>query len=656
MKNAPHGTERTGAPPMTLRRLLVWLTVLLVVPIGLVVVALAVVQSEWAERWVEARVGKRIERDVNLESVDIDLGWPPTIRLQRLRIANPAWATTPVLIDAEGLSAKVEVPPLLRGRIVVPFLGAERATAGLERDGERATWRFGEGESKPSPFVLARIQVGKGSIAYRDAAERTALDIALQGSAGAGGELALVANGRFRDEPVKANARIPSLDPSPSVPIRLIGDATIGGTKVTADGTLAQSLETLDLVLTLAGKSLKDLRKLFGPNLPDTPPYRVSGRLRRNAGEWVFEPFDGVVGDSDVHGSAAYRTGGATRSLQGNFTSKLLDFDDLGPVVGAPPKTGPGETASPGQQRKAAEAQAKTQVLPTQRFSTEQWGEMDADVRLSAKRVLRPQQVPIDSLQTRVVMDNAKLTLAPLAFGVAGGRVSGPVVLNAREKPLAGNVELEMQGLQLARLFPQLNTQQQSIGTLYGRAKLAGRGDSIAALLGTSNGQIAFAVDGGSISLLLIELLGVDVAEVLQLLGTRNRQVRLRCAVGDLKVQDGVATPHELVIDTTDTIVRVVGTIDFRREALDLVFHSEPKDMSIFALRSPIHLQGPFKDPKVRPEAGPIIARVGAAALLAALNPVLALIPFIETGPGKDSDCGRLIAQARAKGAVKKTP
>jgi hypothetical protein len=41
--------------------------------------------------------------------------------------------------------------------------------------------------------------------------------------------------------------------------------------------------------------------------------------------------------------------------------------------------------------------------------------------------------------------------------------------------------------------------------------------------------------------------------------------------------------------------------------------------------------------------------------LLAAINPVLALLPFIETGPGKDSDCGKLIAQANAKGAVKKT-
>jgi hypothetical protein len=43
-----------------------------------------------------------------------------------------------------------------------------------------------------------------------------------------------------------------------------------------------------------------------------------------------------------------------------------------------------------------------------------------------------------------------------------------------------------------------------------------------------------------------------------------------------------------------------------------------------------------------------------AAALLGARNPVLALLPFTETGPGEDSDCGRLIAEARSHGAHRK--
>lgn len=639
---------------MNVRRLLAIVAIVLAVPVLLLGGAIATAESEWGERWLEKRIAGRTGRTVNVEGIDIGLGWPLEVRMRRLHIGNPAWATTPALVDAERLEARVEVLPLLKRRLVIPFLGADRASAGLEREGERATWRFGEGEAGESPFLLGRVRIGDGAIAYRDRGESTSLDATVRGSAGAGGELAVAAKGRFRGEPVDVAARVPALDPSPAVPIRVVAEGTVGRTKIGVDGTIAQSLETLDVALRLDGQSMKDLRKLFGTNLPDTPRYSIAGRLRRDAGHWRFEPFDGKVGDSDLHGDAAYRTGGARRRFDAKLTSKLLDLADLGPVVGAPAKSGEQRRAPSQPARKASDASVAAEVLPRDPLPTARWSEMDADVTLDAKRVLRPDALPIDNLSTRIVMDNAVLRLSPLSFGLAGGRLSGPVTLNGRDKPVSGNVDMEMQGVQLARLLPVTNTETRSIGTLYGRIKLAGRGQSLAELLGSSNGNVTFAIDGGSVSLLLVELLGLDIAEALQLLGTRNRQVTLRCAVGDLVVKDGIATPQAFVIDTTDTVVTVTGSIDLQRETIDLVFRPEPKDPSIFALRSPIHLQGPLKSPKVRPEAGPIVARVAAAALLAALNPVLALLPFIETGPGKDSDCGRLIAEARSHGAHKK--
>ena len=100
-------------------------------------------------------------------------------------------------------------------------------------------------------------------------------------------------------------------------------------------------------------------------NLPDSPPYKVAGHLRHAGNEWHFNDFDGRVGDSDVQGNAQ-STGPAAsdRCFKANVKSKLLDLDDLGPVIGAPPETGPGETASAAQQRKAAEQASTSQVLP----------------------------------------------------------------------------------------------------------------------------------------------------------------------------------------------------------------------------------------------------------------------------------------------------
>jgi uncharacterized protein involved in outer membrane biogenesis len=187
-----------------------------------------------------------------------------------------------------------------------------------------------------------------------------------------------------------------------------------------------------------------------------------------------------------------------------------------------------------------------------------------------------------------------------------------------------------------------------------GSAQLAGHGNSIGDLIGTSNGKITVAANGGQVSQLLTELLEIDVAKALMLLGTRKKQVELRCAVGHLNVKDGIATPESFVIDTSETNVNVSGKIDLGEERLDLETHAKGKSPSLITLRAPIVMEGAFKAPKVHPKAGPLVAQGGAAVALAAVNPVLAIAPFVSRGSGKDADCNTLLAEARKEGAVKK--
>jgi hypothetical protein len=59
------------------------------------------------------------------------------------------------------------------------------------------------------------------------------------------------------------------------------------------------------------------------------------------------------------------------------------------------------------------------------------------------------------------------------------------------------------------------------------------------------------------------------------------------------------------------------------------------------SLRGPLEIGGTFKDPSITPKAGPLVARVTAAAALFAITPPAALLALIETGPGEDVDCGR---------------
>jgi uncharacterized protein involved in outer membrane biogenesis len=124
--------------------------------------------------------------------------------------------------------------------------------------------------------------------------------------------------------------------------------------------------------------------------------------------------------------------------------------------------------------------------------------------------------------------------------------------------------------------------------------------------------------------------------------------------VSGFEVKDGVAHADSFVVDTTDTIIKVEGSVSLAEESLDLETKPYPKDMSPLALRTPLMLKGPLRDPRIRPKPGPLAARAAGAVALGAIAPPLALLALIETGPGKDANCGELLAEAKAKGAQKK--
>jgi uncharacterized protein involved in outer membrane biogenesis len=356
---------------------------------------------------------------------------------------------------------------------------------------------------------------------------------------------------------------------------------------------------------------------------------------------------EGRVGESDLSGNASYSRGGKRPVLKAQLTSTLLDLDDLGPTVGAPPKT-KGETASPKQKQKVQETRETGRVLPQKGFKVEDWPAMDADVEFKGKRVVDAAQVPIENLSAKWILKDSVLRFEPLTFAIADGKVTARMSLDGNRKPVLGKADITLSGVNLRKLAPATSKVTEPLGTLYGRVDLTGNGTSIAELFGSANGRLAMLVNGGLVSNLLVELGGLDVAESLRILATRDVQVKLRCAVADLALKDGVATPQALIIDTTDTVVEGKGTINFKSEELDLVTSPAPKDPSPFVLRSPITIRGTLKDPVVRPKAGPIAARAGAALLLGAVNPLLALLPFIETGPGEDSDCGQLMKNVKA--------
>jgi uncharacterized protein involved in outer membrane biogenesis len=312
-----------------------------------------------------------------------------------------------------------------------------------------------------------------------------------------------------------------------------------------------------------------------------------------------------------------------------------LNFADLGPLVGTnQPREGGG-------------------VLPDAPFNVDRWESLDADVRLKAGTIKRPEALPIDNLATRWQLRDKVLSFNPLEFGIAGGKLAGPIKVDGNKEPVRGEVNMRVRGLQLAKLFPTVKQAQGSIGDLNGLIELSGTGDSVGKLLGSSAGKIGVYMDEGKVSRFLMELMALQLWDAVRVKLKGDEEIDIRCVIADFGVKGGVAQTNAFVFDTEVVNVGGSGTINLKTEEMDLTLKPQPKDRSIGSLRTPLHIKGTFSEPDIGPDMGRLAARGAGTLVMGILNPLLAILPLLEEGKGKDSNCGALIAQANASSKKK---
>src|SRR5690606_3538512 len=149
-------------------------------------------------------------------------------------------------------------------------------------------------------------------------------------------------------------------------------------------------------------------------------------------------------------------------------------------------------------------------------------------------------------MDAHLKLDAGVLMLDPLNFGVANGQIRSTIRMNAREATIHTNAEVTASGLDLAELLPEVELAQNATGKVGGHARLAGNGNSIARMLGSSDGDIDVGMGQGKISNLLMEMAGIDIAEIIKFKLGGDRLIPIRCAFGDFKVDGGVMSTRAL--------------------------------------------------------------------------------------------------------------
>lgn len=572
----------------------------------------------------------------------------------------------------------------------------------LRRADGRANWRFdrrreaagGSGQEEAVPEFV-HLVVHKGELTLHD--EVADLDLQAQartreGTARDAAGLFVRATGRYRGQGFTAEARSPGILPlvaprGKTAPVALsfsarLSDPARYDSELRFRGRALDLLrfEGLDGSFRLTGPSLAAVGNAVKVTLPSTAPFFMQGRISKEGGLWQVGVERFEVGETRLSGQFRYDSARNKPLLSGQLRGSRLVLKDLAPAFGAsPPPPGSesrGEVPA-GQPHRAGH------LLPQREFDIPSLHRMDADVDVALERVdLGSAKLQnLHPLEGQLTLADGILRLQHLLARTADGQLQGELRIDGREAPPLWTGDLRWSGIRLSDWIRQTNpfargagdasaesaggggngapaasatseerqTPHFLTGELAGQLRFEGRGRSTAAMLGSLDGKLDMWIRNGSVSHLLVEAVGLDIAQGLGMVIKGDSNLPLRCAAISMKGEKGVLHTEAGVVDTPDSLLLLRGQVSLADETLQMRIEARPHDRSPLSIRAPLLVQGTFAAPRVRPELRKVGGKaVLAAALGALLTPLAALLPLMDPGESAaGAGCQATLARLR---------
>ena len=106
------------------------------------VLFIAVFGWNWLRAPIERNVLEKTGRALEIGGdITLSYAWPrPVIHVGMVTFANPHWSLEPQMLSAQAVDVAIDVPQLLRRRVVFSQVNLRRPLVFLEQRGERKNW------------------------------------------------------------------------------------------------------------------------------------------------------------------------------------------------------------------------------------------------------------------------------------------------------------------------------------------------------------------------------------------------------------------------------------------------------------------------------------------------------------------------------------
>lgn len=636
------------------------------VAIGVVVVIAAawlvlfVTKGRFLRGPFERTVGSLTHRTVSVRG-DFQLYFAPLqikFVAEDITLSNPGWATRPNLFTAKRIDTRIAPLSLLFGKRRMYWLDLTDGAIDLEWNAAHTanTWTFSEKKGgKPLEFPrIDRATLAGTTVRFVDPRMKVLADLNVDDirsvDARIGKAVGVRGTGRIREAPFTVVARLLSPDATANRgKNELVARIRAVHNIIDVGGTLPSiaDIENVPLRTVARGRNMAELLGIIGVTIPQTRTYRLRAQLVKSGDEYRFTKLSGAAGKTDLAGTLTI-TNGARLHLDSVLATRSLDIIDAAPFIGYNPDIVETKGAAAAA---AATGAAPQRLLPQANFPIATMQRFDADLKWTIGTV-RSRNLPISNVNLTLDLERGRLALSPLTLSMARGNVAADTVFDTRVRPSAVSYDIRLAPTPMGRLLAGWGVVEAgTTGTIKGRIKLTGRGDSLHDSLATARGRMAFTMPGGTFWTRNVQLAELDLGTFAQKMfqGKLKEPVKINCGLIGFTVSNGIAAADPILIDTQKNVITGRGGFSFRDESLDLAFRADGKKFSLLSGQSPVGLGGHFAAPSINVVSPQLLTRAGAGLGLALVaTPVAAVLAFVDVGDAKSAACGPILAGATA--------
>ena len=180
--------------------------------------------------------------------------------------------------------------------------------------------------------------------------------------------------------------------------------------------------------------------------------------------------------------------------------------------------------------------------------------------------------------------------------------------------------------------------------TLQADVHLSGRGARLGNAVASASGRIAFGLERYSLNDPRIRLIGAGLfALPLRFWFPHEKESLVECGVVHLEAEEGVAHSTGVLFRTDQLTVGGKGVLRLQDRSVDFVLR--PRTNRVGLVTVPVlRLRGPPTAPTVKPQRSGLAIRLAESGVLAAVDPLLIAVPFVDLGVWDRNPCAEALA------------